>query len=157
MEIRTDARKTLFHMRRPRYRGAQGIGNWFKVMTFISYLSVFTNIYTLAFTSDALQGMVPDNRLVWVALLLEHIIIAVKVLAAELIPDIPRKVLRSKAREHVLRDVHARQQRVVEHFARTRGGDRRTDPASMGSVGGVSDPVRYEPGRPPLAHTSSLL
>ena len=59
LEIRTDAYKLLYNTQRPRYAGAQDIGSWQHVLTFIAVVGVFTNIGIIGYTSSALSSALP--------------------------------------------------------------------------------------------------
>ena len=55
IELRTDAFKVAYELRRPRYRGAKDIGAWSGVLRFLSWLSLVTNTLLIAFTSQGIR------------------------------------------------------------------------------------------------------
>ena len=51
IEIRLDAGRICFNLRRPRYRGAQDIGTWQRVLALLSWLAIGVNVALICFTS----------------------------------------------------------------------------------------------------------
>lgn len=58
MEIRVDANKYIFSLRRPLAQRAQDIGAWLNILQIITYVSVATNGLVIALTSDFIPRMV---------------------------------------------------------------------------------------------------
>ncbi|CAH1722389.1 unnamed protein product [Chironomus riparius] len=65
-EMRFDAKKLLQHYRRPIFARVRSIGIWYRILDCISKLSVITNGFIIAFTSDFIP------RLVYVLYYSEH-------------------------------------------------------------------------------------
>ncbi|XP_051963446.1 anoctamin-7-like [Xyrauchen texanus] len=57
VEVRLDAQKFVCEYRRPVAERAQDIGIWLMILQFISYLSVISNAFLIAFTSDFLPRL----------------------------------------------------------------------------------------------------
>lgn len=55
LEIRADAFKLLFQTRRPRYRGADGIGTWRSVIAAFSLMAVVINAMVIVITSTTIR------------------------------------------------------------------------------------------------------
>ena len=55
IELRLDARKISFELRRPRYAGAQDIGTWQYVLAVLSWVAIAVNVMLICFTSDQLR------------------------------------------------------------------------------------------------------
>ena len=55
IELRADAFKVAYGVRRPRYRAAKDIGAWSGVLRFLSWLSLLTNTLLIAFTSQGIR------------------------------------------------------------------------------------------------------
>jgi len=68
-EMRLDAKKLLAHYRRPVFARVRNIGIWYRILDCISKLSVITNGFIIAFTSDFIPRLVymlyysPDRSL----------------------------------------------------------------------------------------------
>lgn len=68
-EMRFDAKKLLAYYRRPVFARVRSIGIWYRILDCISKLSVITNGFIIAFTSDFIPRLVyvlyysPDNSL----------------------------------------------------------------------------------------------
>jgi len=102
VEIRTDALKRLIGMQRPApSERAEDIGAWMQILEIQSMIAVATNIGVLCFTSDRLTktfGLDTTHR-VWAFILLEHAVVLVKVLMAQIIDDVPEWVTLRLARD----------------------------------------------------------
>ena len=59
VELRTDAHKLSFELRRPRYEAAKDVGAWWPVLRFLSWLALIVNVLIMAYTSTELR----DNLL----------------------------------------------------------------------------------------------
>lgn len=57
-EMRFDAKKLLAHYRRPIFSRVRSIGIWYRILDCISKLSVITNGFIIAFTSDFIPRLV---------------------------------------------------------------------------------------------------
>lgn len=57
-EMRFDAKKLLLHYRRPIFARVRNIGIWYRILDCISKLSVITNGFIIAFTSDFVPRLV---------------------------------------------------------------------------------------------------
>ncbi|KAG8471076.1 hypothetical protein KFE25_009497 [Diacronema lutheri] len=102
VERKTDALKTL-KMRRPRYRGATGIGSWLNVLEFLTVFSVVTNMLILFFSSsvtrDALGNTFSLTNVLLIVVFVEHLLFALKLGIAIGIDDVPRWVERARTRQ----------------------------------------------------------
>jgi len=111
VEIRTDAFKLLAATVRPHYRGGQDIGSWYKILEALGVISVVTNCLLLGFSfkaiSDLFNTASPFNRKFQIfafAVVLEHIVLLLKYVIAELIPDVPGWVRQETARSDFIKD-----------------------------------------------------
>lgn len=57
-EIRLDARKFLLYYRRPNPRRAKGIGTWYNIMQVICRLSILSNAFIIAFSSNFIPKLI---------------------------------------------------------------------------------------------------
>jgi anoctamin-1 len=57
-EMRLDAKKLLTHYRRPVSQRVKNIGVWYRILDSISKLSVITNGFIIAFTSDFIPRLI---------------------------------------------------------------------------------------------------
>jgi len=55
IELRADAAKVLFQFRRPRYRGADGIGKWRHIIASVSWLALIVNAFLIVYTSTTVR------------------------------------------------------------------------------------------------------
>ncbi|KAJ3438995.1 ngep-related [Anaeramoeba flamelloides] len=101
IEIRTDSLK-LKTMRRPEPRGAKGIGKWIEVLKFVSVGVVISNCIMLSFADEIrIYGdtiTTQENKLIWL-ICLEHGILFFKYIFHYIVPDIPKHVALSIAKE----------------------------------------------------------
>jgi len=111
VEIRTDAFKLLDSTVRPHYRGAQDIGSWYHILEVLGILSVITNCLLIGFSfkavADLFNGSSIDNRkfqIFAVAVIIEHAMLFLKYVIAELIPDVPGWVRRETARSEYMKE-----------------------------------------------------
>jgi len=111
VEIRTDAFKLLAATVRPHYRGGQDIGSWYKILEALGVISVVTNCLLLGFSfkaiSDLFNTASPFNRKFQIfafAVILEHVVLLLKYVIAELIPDVPGWVRQETARSDFIKD-----------------------------------------------------
>jgi hypothetical protein len=111
VEIRTDAIKLLGATVRPHYRGAQDIGSWYKILDFMGIVSVITNCLLIGFSyksiADLFNDASPETRYFQIfasAVITEHIVLALKYLIAEIIPDVPGWVRKEIARSDFIKE-----------------------------------------------------
>lgn len=57
-EIRLDARKFLLYYRRPNPRRAKGIGTWYNILQVICRLSILSNAFIIAFSSNFIPKLI---------------------------------------------------------------------------------------------------
>jgi len=104
IEIRTDAFKLLSSTKRPEYKGAANIGNWYGVLEVLGLIAVITNCLLIGFSFDAISKSfdVYNRRFYVLAIIvcMEHAIIAIKLAIAAVVPDVPGDV----AKEIVFHD-----------------------------------------------------
>jgi len=94
LEIRTDALK-LFKSRRPRYRGANGVGPLLPVMELLSVVSVVINALLIYYYSDAFKRAVPSispTSLLLSLVALEHAVFTAKFVLVWVRPARPKWV-----------------------------------------------------------------
>lgn len=101
IEIRVDGWKLCQVHRRPQPTGAEDIGTWYLFLDVMSTLAVITNMALFAFTGSQLSGWSWKERVIFFAAM-EHMLLAVKFLIAEIIPDVPDDVKEAKDREEYL-------------------------------------------------------
>lgn len=109
IEGRTDAFKILSLSQRVNADDAADIGAWYEILEILNVLSVVTNAGLVVFTAKAAQVIFgfDDTADGWRLLLyntvaffvMEHVLLAVKLAAAVLIPDVPGRTKRKKARQ----------------------------------------------------------
>lgn len=91
IQIRVDGWKLCQALRRPQPKTAEDIGVWQSMLEIISVLSVVYNFGIILFTSHYLKNMFWSTR--WVLFIVfEHIMLLLKYIVAESIPDIPLEV-----------------------------------------------------------------
>lgn len=96
-EIEVDKFKLLKLYKRPIPYGAKGIGNWMAILELLSYLSVFSNLGLLIFSSNSFYGLeTSDKLLLFTGLVVFYCLC--KVFIDKLMPDLPRKVKELKLR-----------------------------------------------------------
>jgi len=111
IEMRTDGYAFLKAFKRPNYQGARDIGTWYKIMEFMSYAAVLTNVCIIAFTPREAGIFRPkdDERsfsrdAVLLALFLENAILFLKYFLSQVIPDVPVTVRRKMSKQSYFRD-----------------------------------------------------
>eukprot|EP00002_Diphylleia_rotans_P002649 TRINITY_DN11681_c0_g1_i5.p1 TRINITY_DN11681_c0_g1~~TRINITY_DN11681_c0_g1_i5.p1 ORF type:complete len:722 (+),score=168.54 TRINITY_DN11681_c0_g1_i5:43-2208(+) len=95
IEIRLDAFKMCTTFKRPHYRAVEDIGTYYYILEIISAVSVITNVCLLAFTSEFLANETSAESTLshlWVAVIAEHILFAVKFVIRSAVPDVPEEV-----------------------------------------------------------------
>jgi len=96
VSIRTDGIKLLELTRRPDRQQAEDIGRWADMLEVLSYISVFTNVLLIGFTSDGVAYYIQSDSLysrLWVVIILEHGLVAIKLFLGFVIEDTPEGVL----------------------------------------------------------------
>ena len=101
IEIRSDLYKLAFTVRRVPSAPADGIGPWRAIITVLSIAGILVNLLVLAFTSDILddRGVSDDWKKLAIVAIVEHAALLFKFGLAWLIPDVPRSVLATIARD----------------------------------------------------------
>jgi hypothetical protein len=98
VKIRVDAWKLLQCCRRPEPSGCEDIGTWYVILDLISTFSVITNGLLVFFVASAYTNELWWDRFV-LFLIFEHILVASKVFAAALMPDVPKSTEIQLARQ----------------------------------------------------------
>eukprot|EP00742_Colponemidia_sp_Colp-10_P001240 GILJ01001335.1.p1 GENE.GILJ01001335.1~~GILJ01001335.1.p1 ORF type:complete len:740 (-),score=116.80 GILJ01001335.1:190-2355(-) len=94
-EIRIDAYKLTKVHRRPHPYRAEDLGTWYYILEIMSVIAVVTNTAIIAFaadTSDATTVRTISTDQLWTFIIMEHALLAVKVLVKLLVPDVPNSV-----------------------------------------------------------------
>jgi len=106
IEIRTDAFKILDAYTRPEYYGAQDIGTWYSVLEIIGFFAVITNCALIAFSFSSIYITVNQNAFATlaIAVIIEHILLFLKFLISELIPDNPGWIKKNLARQQYIKE-----------------------------------------------------
>ena len=120
LEIRVKLNSMVYYSKRTTSEGASGIGSWLPIMELISMICIPINVATIYWTGytnrpsvlvQFLKGRDEERieggeRPVWTneniilfLILMEHVILALKILLAVLIPDVPQKVLFEEYRQ----------------------------------------------------------
>eukprot|EP00013_Stygamoeba_regulata_P012275 CAMPEP_0177680186 /NCGR_PEP_ID=MMETSP0447-20121125/30030_1 /TAXON_ID=0 /ORGANISM="Stygamoeba regulata, Strain BSH-02190019" /LENGTH=651 /DNA_ID=CAMNT_0019189483 /DNA_START=72 /DNA_END=2027 /DNA_ORIENTATION=- len=102
IELRSDLFKILFTTQRPPAKHAINIGVWQNVLEVISASAVLSNCMLLAFTSP---DFLPDWSVpakFGLAIACEHLILFVKYMLAEAIPDVPWEIEVQRRKERIL-------------------------------------------------------
>merc|ERR1712070_682358 len=110
IELRTDALKMLSLTRRPEYERAENIGSWKDVLELLSFLCVMTNVGILGFASDGLADFIPaiysdvhgSYIRLWTVFLIEHLLVLLKVIVADAMPDKPEDEQQEANRREML-------------------------------------------------------
>jgi len=92
VEIRVDAYKLCEHMRRPDPKSAQNIGTWHAILNIMAHASVVTNALILCFTSKRFTLGFSTAQRVWMFILIEHVIFAIKFGFELVVDDVPAHV-----------------------------------------------------------------
>lgn len=112
IEVRTDAFKILVVSQRTNADDAADIGAWYHILEFLGVLSVLTNAGLLVYTGDTITHLfgkdvggprredVDRVYKVVAFFVLEHVLLSMRGSVAGLIRDIPRRTLRSLARQN---------------------------------------------------------
>jgi len=102
--IRTNAMKILKTSKRPHYRGAQDIGVWYTLLDLTGFAAVITNCLLIGFSYTSFRDWLsPTSTCAFAVLaaivILEHALIGIKFLIAEVIPDMPSEVLKALGKQ----------------------------------------------------------
>ena len=111
LEIQIKLNRMSSYSRRFQAQGASGIGSWSGVMELISMVSIPINVAILLFTSTGKDdnGEFPNSatmqyfldreegrtkfEVVLILIAIEHVLLGIKIVMAQLIPDVPNEVL----------------------------------------------------------------
>jgi len=114
LEIRIKLNRMSSYSRRFQAQGASGIGSWTGVMELISLVSIPINVAILLFTtsgqdeeggfeySATVKFLLERDKsrtifeVVLILVLVEHVLLGVKVVMAQLIPDVPKEVVKDE-------------------------------------------------------------
>ena len=101
IEIRVDAYKMLYLVRRPVPTGAEDIGTWGEFLEIMGTMALLTNAAIISFTTIDLAHYGLTTKFL-IFLCAEHILLVCKVILHKLIPDMPTVVQNNiKRHEHV--------------------------------------------------------
>ncbi len=108
IEVRVDAFKFAGLMRRPQCRDTAGIGAWGVIIQMVTFCAVLTNCAILAINRDALTTLFPGETFtslgrVLIFFIAEHSVLALQVLLALAIPDVPESINAEKKKRKTLR------------------------------------------------------
>uniref|UniRef100_A0A7M5WJ25 Anoctamin n=2 Tax=Clytia hemisphaerica TaxID=252671 RepID=A0A7M5WJ25_9CNID len=131
IDMRVDARRMLWFNRRPFAERAEDIGMWFAILNFLNYVGMLTNALILGLTSqygnqykmktfnvnlpsnvtafntitnqtvNSFPVTIESNNNLWIILIFENVVLAVKFVIAYAIPDIPESVSEAKSQEKI--------------------------------------------------------
>jgi len=102
IEFKLDASKLMKFTRRPHPKGTYDMGTWFAILNVISWVMVVSNTALVIFSSGEAQTLQADYR--WISfVVVEHILIGTKLLIEFFIPDVPRDVEDTLARQEVIK------------------------------------------------------
>eukprot|EP01132_Coremiostelium_polycephalum_P002708 gene2708-3359_t len=96
-EVKIDAFKLLYSMRRPMYQGSKGIGYFYQFLAIMGIVSLITNALLIGFTFPTLLYFTENRYLIlWIAVILEHIILFIKFIISYVVPDETRALSKKK-------------------------------------------------------------
>ncbi|XP_072040866.1 anoctamin-4-like isoform X2 [Amphiura filiformis] len=98
IDIRIDAGRLLWFNQRPVSLIAGNIGMWFTILDFLNFAGVVTNSFLIAFTAEWGRTK-PLTQKLWIIIGFEHIVFAVKIFIAAVIPDVPKEIMLASRRE----------------------------------------------------------
>ena len=123
LEIKIKLNRMSMFSRRFIAQGASGIGSWTGVMELISMVSIPINVAILLFTAkgkdedgvmttsatvqyflDREEGRTKFD-VVLIMIAIEHLLLAVKIIAAQLIPDVPAEVIVDERKRPKIEDI----------------------------------------------------
>ncbi len=101
-EIQVDKTKLIYLSKRPNPISASGIGNWYYLFEFIAFVSIFTNVAVLVYTSNSYFELDSyDKTILYMSLVFLYIM--VKLILTRLIPDYSQRVFELQKRQnHVI-------------------------------------------------------
>jgi anoctamin-8 len=104
IHMRSGAYKMCYIYKRPVARKASGIGIWISVLQFMSVMAVLTNCALIGFTSQQIQlwfpSLTPSQKIAAI-FLFEHVLIGIKLLLSDLIPNVSSKLEMRIERERI--------------------------------------------------------
>ena len=89
-EIRVDAFKLSYLVRRPYPQPAEDIGIWFSIIQIVAYIGIVTNVAIAIFTAHIFDVDLASKWLLF--LLIEHALLLFKYMLSSYIPDMPQEV-----------------------------------------------------------------
>jgi uncharacterized membrane protein YhaH (DUF805 family) len=106
-DLRLDAKRLVWHTRRPVAEIAHNIGIWQQLLVFINFVAVVSNGFLIAYTSDfgkkVSEEYGEEGRL-WLIIVFEHVVFIIMFIVSFCIPDVPRAVKKAKQREKIVVD-----------------------------------------------------
>ncbi|EFP10578.1 hypothetical protein CRE_23215 [Caenorhabditis remanei] len=118
IEIRVDAFKLCNTVQRPFGRRVKDIGAWQKAMELLGILGVIVNCALIG-QSGLVQRIWPDlswGGQILIVVVLEHVILASKMIIDILVPDVPHWVrIETAKQEHFRREAFKRESRLLSH------------------------------------------
>ncbi|CAI2352362.1 unnamed protein product [Caenorhabditis sp. 36 PRJEB53466] len=118
IEIRVDAFKLCNTVQRPFGRRVKDIGAWQKAMELLGILGVIVNCVLIG-QSGLVQRIWPDlswGGQILIVVVLEHVILASKMIIDILVPDVPHWVrIETAKQEHFRREAFKRESRLLSH------------------------------------------
>jgi len=103
IEFPLDSEKILKLTRRPHPQGAYDMGTWFGLLDFLSWVMVISNTAILVFSSKNFNSLFNSESQWIVFLIVEHVLIAIKLVIQYFIPDVPLDVEECLARQQIIR------------------------------------------------------
>ncbi|ULT93425.1 hypothetical protein L3Y34_003129 [Caenorhabditis briggsae] len=118
IEIRVDAFKLCNTVQRPFGRRVKDIGAWQKSMELLGILGVMVNCVLIG-QSGLVQRIWPElswGGQILIIVVLEHVILAIKMIIDILVPDVPHWVrIETAKQEHFRREAFKRESRLLSH------------------------------------------
>ncbi|CAL2038974.1 unnamed protein product [Caenorhabditis brenneri] len=118
LEIKVDAFKLCNTVQRPFGRRVKDIGAWQKAMELLGVLGVIVNCALIG-QSGLVQCIWPDlswGGQILIVVVLEHVILASKMIIDILVPDVPHWVrIETAKQEHFRREAFKRESRLLSH------------------------------------------
>jgi len=93
-EVRVDAYKLSYLVRRPYPAQAETIGIWFYIIQAVAYIGIVTNVAIAIFTAHIFDVDIASKWLLF--LLIEHALLLFKFMLSSYIPDTPKEVSDAK-------------------------------------------------------------
>ncbi|XP_013418581.1 anoctamin-7 [Lingula anatina] len=97
-DLTVDAKRLLWWYRRPVAFVAQDIGMWYSILQFVNVCGVVSNAFLIAFTAQWGKQFGAVEKL-WLVIIFEHTVFALKFLLTYIIPDVPYKIEIQQNRE----------------------------------------------------------